>query len=167
MKKSILSIFTLILAIFFVACNDTATTDTKKTEADSTANDSKSVEDYIRKEALNFGEEIRKGDSVALASHYALNAVVMPPNSDAVTGNDLVGLWGGALRMGVKDFRLNITDITGGGDVYAETGTYEMFGANNKSMDKGKYVAVWKKENGNWKMYRDIWNSNMSAAPTK
>ena len=167
MKKSILFIFTLILAIFFVACNDTATTDTKKTEADSTANDSKSVEDYIRKEALNFGEEIRKGDSVALASHYASNAVVMPPNSDVVTGNDIAGLWGGVLRMGVKDFKLNITDITGSGDMYVETGTYEVFVADNKSIDKGKYVAVWKKENGNWKMYRDIWNSNMSAAPTK
>jgi ketosteroid isomerase-like protein len=166
MKKSILFIFTLILAIFFVACNDTTTTDTKMTAADSTAKDSKSVEDYIRKEALNFGEEIKRGDSVALASHYASDAVVMPPNSDAVTGKNIVGLWGGALRMGVKDFKLNITDITGGGDVYAETGTYEMFGADNKSMEKGKYVAVWKKYNGNWKMYRDIWNSN-SAAPTK
>jgi ketosteroid isomerase-like protein len=165
MKKSILFIFTLILAIFFVACNDD-TTDNKPASKDSTVSDNKSVEDHIRKEALNFEEEIRRGDSVALASHYASDAVVMPPNSDAVTGTDIVGLWGGALRMGVKDFKLNITDITGGGDVYAETGTYEMFGDNNKSLDKGKYVAVWKKENGTWKMYRDIWNSN-SAAPTK
>ena len=145
----------------------TSTTDTKKTGADSTTNGSKRVEDYIRKEALTFGEEIRKGDSIALASHYASNAVVMPPNSDVVTGNDIVGLWGGALRMGVKDFKLTITDITGGGDLYVETGNYEVFGADNKSLDKGKYVAVWKKENGNWKMYRDIWNSNIAAAPTK
>lgn len=165
MKRSILFIVTLSLTIFFVACNDTTSTDSIKTEADGMANDSKSVEDYIRNEALNFGEEIRKGDSVALAAHYASNAVVMPPNSDAVKGNDIVGLWGGVLRMGVKDFKLNITDITGGGDMYAETGTYEVLGADNKTLDKGKYVAVWKKENGNWKMYRDIWNSNMSAAP--
>lgn len=167
MKKNIVFVFTLILAIFFVACNDTTTTDIKKSETDSTVTDSRSVEDYIRKEALNFGEEIRRGDSVALASHYASNAVVMPPNSDAVTGNGIAGLWGGVLRMGVKDFKLNITDITGGGDVYAESGTYEVIGADNKSLDKGKYVAVWKKENGNWKMYRDIWNSNMPAAPAK
>lgn len=167
MKKSILFIFTLNLAIFFVACNDKATTDNKMTVADSTANDSKSVEDYIRKEALSFGEEIRRGDSVALASHYASDAVVMPPNSEVVKGNNIAGLWGGALRMGVKDFKLTITDITGGGNLYVETGNYEMFGADNKSLDKGKYVAAWKKDNGNWKMYRDIWNSNMPAAPTK
>lgn len=163
MKKNILFIFTLILAIFSVACNDTATSDTKSTVADSTENDRKSVEDYIRKEALNFGEEIRRGDSIALASHYASDAIVMPPNSEMVQGNNIAGLWGGVLRMGVKDFKLTITDITGDGDLYVETGNYEVFGAENKSLDKGKYVAVWKKENGNWKMYRDIWNSNMAA----
>ncbi len=167
MKKSILFFLTSILVIFIVACNDSATTDNKMAAKDSTMSDSKSVEDHIRKEALNFEEEIKRGDSVALASHYASDALVMPPNSDAVKGNNIAGLWGGALRMGVKDLKLNITDITGGGDVYAETGNYEMFGADNKSLDKGKYVAVWKKDNGIWKMYRDIWNSNMAMPSTK
>jgi len=37
MKKSILFIFTLLLAIFFVACNDTATIDNKMATTDSTA----------------------------------------------------------------------------------------------------------------------------------
>jgi len=166
MKKSIQFLLSSILVIFFVACND-ASTDNKPAAKESTVSDNKSVEDYIRKEALNFGEEIRRGDSVALASHYAADAVVMPPNSDVVKGNDITGLWGGALRMGVKDFKLTITDITGGGDLFVETGNYEMFGADSKSLDKGKYVAVWKKENDNWKMYRDIWNSNLAAADTK
>lgn len=166
MKKSILFLLSSILVIFFIACNDAAT-DNKPGAKDSTISDNKSVEDYIRKEALNFGEEIRRGDSVALASHYASDAVVMPPNSEVVKGNNIVGLWGGALRMGVKDFKLTITDITGARDLYVETGNYEMFGADNKSLDKGKYVAVWKNDNGAWKMYRDIWNSNMAAAPTK
>ena len=166
MKKSILFFLSSILVIFFVACNDAAT-DNKPAAKDSTMSDNKSVEDFIRKEGLNFGEEIRRGDSVALASHYASDAVVMPPNSEEVKGNNIAGLWGGTLKMGVKDFKLTITDITGGGDLYVETRHYEVFGADNKSLDKGKYVAVWKKENGNWKMYRDIWNSNMAAAPMK
>ena len=36
MKKSILFIFTFIFAIYFVACNDTATTDNKTAASDST-----------------------------------------------------------------------------------------------------------------------------------
>ena len=166
MKKSIQFFLSLILVISFVACND-ASTDNNPTAKDSAISDNKSVEDYIRKEALKFGEEVRRGDSVAMASHYASDAIVMPPNSEVVKGNNIAGLWGGALRMGVKDFKLTITDITGRGDLYAETGNYEVFGADNKSLDKGKYVAVWKKENGNWKMYRDIWNTNMPSVATK
>jgi len=167
MKKSILFVFTLFLAIFFVACNDTATTDIKTAATDSTGNDSESVKAHIKKEVSNFEEELRKGDSTAMAAHYSSDALVMPPNSEEVKGSGIVNMWGAAMRMGIKDAKLNITDISGGGDVYAETGTYEMFGADKKSLDKGKYVVVWKKDNGNWKMYRDIWNSNMAMMASK
>jgi hypothetical protein len=48
-----------------------------------------------------------------------------------------------------------------------ETGRYEIYGAENKLMDKGKYVVAWKPVNGDWKLYRDIFNSDMPAAPAK
>lgn len=166
MKKSILFIFTLMLAIFFVACNDASTT-TKTTAIDSTGNDNESVKAHIKKEDSNFEEEFKKGDSTALAAHYASDGMVMPPNGETVKGKDIAGMWGGASRMGLKELKINITDISGGGDLYAETGNYEMLGAANKSMDKGKYVVVWKKDNGNWKIYRDIWNSNMAMPASK
>jgi ketosteroid isomerase-like protein len=167
MKKSILFIFTLMLAIFFVACNGSATTDNKTAATDLTGNNSESIKAHIKKEASNFEEEVKRGDSTAIAAHYGSDALVMPPNSKPVKGNDIVNLWGGALRMGVKDLKLDITDISGGGDLYAETGNYEMLGADNKSLDKGKYVVVWKKDNGKWKIYRDIWNSNTAPPASK
>ena len=167
MKKSILFIFLLMPAIFFVACNDSASTDNKMSSKDSTGDNSESVKEHIKKEASNFEEDIKKGDSNALAAHYGAEAMVMPPNSEPVKGNDIVHLWGGAIKMGVKDLKLNITDIAGGGDLYSETGTYEMLGAENKSLDKGKYIVVWKKDNGNWKIYRDIWNSNVAPPASK
>ena len=152
---------------FFVACNGSATPDNKTAATDSTNNDNESVKAHIKKEASNFEEEFKKGDSTALASHYASDAMAMPPNSEPVKASDIVNLWGGAIRMGVKGLKLDITDISGGGNLYAETGTYEMLGADNKSLDKGKYVVVWKKDNGNWKIYRDIWNTNMAPPATK
>ena len=150
-------------SVFFAACNNPSPTDNANATRDSASHDDESVKSHIRKEALNWGEEVRRGDSAAMAAHYTSDAIVMPSNSEPVKGNDIVKFWGSVVRMGVKDLKLNITDISGDGDVYAETGTLELFGANNKSLDKGKYVVVWKKENGNWKMYRDIWNSNLPA----
>ena len=150
-------------AVFFAACNNPSATDNAATTQESARAADESVKAFIRKEASNFGEEVRRGDSTAMAAHYAADAIVMPSNSEAIRGNDIVKFWGSVIRMGVKDLKLTITDIAGGGDLYAETGTLELFGPDNKSLDKGKYVVVWKKENGNWKMYRDIWNSNLPA----
>lgn len=151
-------------AILFAACNNPSATDNANASKDSVSNDDESVKAEIRNSASRFEEEVRRGDSTAMAAHYSSDAIVMPSNSDPVKGNDILNFWGSVIRMGVKDLKLNITDIYGDGDVYSETGTLELFGADNKSLDKGKYVVVWKKENGNWKMYRDIWNSNSPAS---
>ncbi len=40
-------------------------------------------------------------------------------------------------------------------------------GDGSKNVDKGKYIVVWKKENGDWKVWRDIWNSDNPPPPSK
>jgi hypothetical protein len=30
-------------------------------------------------------------------------------------------------------------------------------------LDTGKYIVIWKRENGAWKWHRDIWNSSRPA----
>ncbi len=155
----------LLTAVSFVSCN--SKTDKSIEAKDSAGNDDETVKSYIRNEGSNFEEEVRRGDTAAMAAHYASDAMVMPDNSEPIKGKDILGFWGAALRMGVKEVKLDITDISGGGELYSETGNLELFGADNKSLDKGKYVVVWKKENGSWKMYRDIWNSNLPASGAK
>ena len=91
----------------------------------------------------------------------------MPPNSEPVPKDKIVSAWGGAIRMGVKDIKLTTDDVTGNGELAGETGNYEMYGDNNKLLDKGKYVVIWKNENGEWKLYRDIWNTSMPAKSKK
>ena len=162
--KHVLLKLLVVSALFLNACNTPSTTVDNTTSKDSTANDASKVEAFIKSEGSKFNEEMQRGDSNALAAHYASDAVVMPPNSEIVKGKDVIGVWGGAVRMGVKGFKLNTSDVTGGGDIYSETGTFEMTGADNKTMDKGKYITVWKNDKGSWKIYRDIWNTSMPAA---
>jgi ketosteroid isomerase-like protein len=77
---------------------------------------------------------------------------VMPLNSEPVPKDKIVSAWGGAIRMRVKDIKLTTDDVTGNGELAGETGKYEMYGDNNKLLDKGKYVVIWKNENGEWKL---------------
>ena len=84
----------------------------------------------------------------------------MPEGKSSVIGSMSKQL----AAMGVKSFTLNAGDITGNADQVVETGTWEM-GDGSKTIDKGKYIVVWKKENGNWKLWRDIWNSDNPPPP--
>jgi ketosteroid isomerase-like protein len=42
-------------------------------------------------------------------------------------------------------------------------GQYELSGAEGKRMDQGKYIVIWKKQVGQWKLYKDIWNTSISS----
>ncbi|HEY1201216.1 MAG TPA: DUF4440 domain-containing protein, partial [Niastella sp.] len=83
-------------------------------------------------------------------------------NSEPFKGAAIANAWGGAIRMGMKELKITTVDLTGNAELLVETGMYEMMGDGNKTLDKGKYVVVWKPEGDGWKIYRDIGNSNMA-----
>jgi ketosteroid isomerase-like protein len=163
--KHFLSAALVASSPFIFSCNQTATegsaigSDVSKTDINA------GIED-IRNQDKAFSVEFERGDSAAVAAHYASDAIVMPPNSEPVKKDAIASFWGAARRM-AKSLKLDISDISGSGDLIYETGTYEMTGENNQVVDKGKYVVVWKRENGSWKIARDIWNASMMPEPAK
>lgn len=111
-----------------------------------------------------FSALVAKGDAAGLAAMYATGAQVFPPNSDIVSGAaGIQAFWQGVMDAGIKGAKLTTLDVTVQGDLAAEVGTYEMSGADGKVVDSGKYVVVWKRERGRWKLHRDIWNTSMPA----
>ena len=49
------------------------------------------------------------------------------------------------------------------GDTAYEVGTYTLPGEGGKMLDVGKYVVVWKRVGGQWKLHRDIWTTSVPA----
>lgn len=149
--------------LFITACENAATEKAAdNTTADTaTAFDLSNARAWIEKDNEKFAEEAKRGDSNALAAHYASDGWAMFNNAEPFKGKDIASAWGGAIRMGMKEMKITTQDVVGNAELLAETGTYEMLGENNKVIDKGKYVVVWKPENGGWKIYRDIGNSSM------
>jgi ketosteroid isomerase-like protein len=37
----------------------------------------------------------------------------------------------------------------------------------DKTTEHGKYLNVWRKENGDWKIYSNMWNANAPATPAQ
>lgn len=118
-------------------------------------------------EAANarFSADFAKGDATAVASHYTTAAWAFPPNGDIVRGREAIGkLWKGVMDSGVKGVKLVTVEAEAHGDAAHEVGTYVLTGEGGKALDTGKYVVVWKRAGGQWRIHRDIWNTSMPAS---
>lgn len=115
-------------------------------------------------EAANkrFVEAFSKGDTARIAAMYAEGARVLPPNSPMVQGRQRIQeLWQSLINTGAK-LMLSTSDVEAQGNGVIEVGTYELIFPDNKR-DAGKYVVVWRRQKGDWKLAVDIWNSNLPA----
>ncbi len=122
--------------------------------------DMEAAKNEIRESNRLFNEAFVKGDSAATVSLYHSEAIVYPPHMKTMSRrNEMGSLVATVPSMGLKSATLTSTEIISAGDLVIETGTFEM-SDSSKVVEKGKYMVVWKKENGKYKMYRDIWNSD-------
>jgi ketosteroid isomerase-like protein len=120
----------------------------------------------IEQEAKKFSAALKKGDAAALAAMYSTDAKAMPPNEEMAQGRAAIQkVWQGAIDAGIRDLKLEVLEVEKEGGSLYEVGKYTLTGADGKHLDHGKYLVVWKREGGQWKLHRDIWNSSMPAPP--
>lgn len=112
----------------------------------------------------NIIKDILSGDSVAAANDYSKDAKLMPGNAASITGQDKIAAFWGGFSKTVTSFTLTTVEVWGDENYLTEEGTYEITPKDNKPHDIGKYVVVWKKEDGKWKLHRDLSNSDLPVA---
>jgi ketosteroid isomerase-like protein len=111
-------------------------------------------------------------DMAALDSYYADDATVLPANAEMITNKvAAVKYWTDHLTKNVDvSWTPMYVEAASGGDMAYVLGSYTMTtkpakGSKDKaSTDRGKYMAVWKKQaDGSWKAEADTWNSDLPA----
>ena len=128
-------------------------------------NASTDLRDAIATQNEQFMAAVKTGDAAGLAALYTENGQVLPPNSDFVTGQEAIeSFWQAVMGMGVKEANLEIVEVEGQGDTAIEVSTFALLGEGEQVLDKGKYIVIWKQEEGQWKLHRDIFNSSMPAS---
>jgi ketosteroid isomerase-like protein len=128
--------------------------------AGSTMLDLDAVKKEIAANNAMFDQAINAMDSAAMVSLYHSEAKIYPQGMNEIMREQMGGMTRMLSGMGIKNAVLTTSEVIGSGDVVVETGTFEMKGENSMVMDSGKYIVVWKKQDGKWKIYRDMWNSN-------
>ena len=109
---------------------------------------------------------IKTGDSAAFVSCYTKDACMMGNNMPKLCGPTGLGQFlTGARNAGIENLKLTVTEVIGDKDLISEEGTFEILANDGSLIDKGKYIVIWKTEDGKWKKYRDIFNSDMPPVP--
>lgn len=112
-----------------------------------------------------FVEAFNNGDAKGVAMNYLENAKIMPSNSEVIQGLEgIEAFWKGAMEMGLKKAELTTIQAEGLGNTAIEEGRYKLFLGNGQLADNGKYIVIWRKVKGSWKLDLDIWNSSMLPA---
>ena len=113
-----------------------------------------------------FMEHFHRQDAAGLANMYTADAQLLPPNADFMIGREAIqAFWQGAMEMGLKEAEIEIVEVEQLDETAVEMSRYKLFGAGKQLADQGKFIVIWKYVDGQWKLHRDIFNSNM-ALPT-
>ncbi len=123
-----------------------------------------SIEDQLRQCNDAFEAAFTRQDSAAIAKLYTDDALLLPPSAAEMQGIPAIGqFWQGAMQMGVAQARLTTFEAESYGDTAVEIGHFVLSAATGDTLDHGKYLVVWKQQNGQWFLHRDIWNSSQGA----
>ena len=113
-------------------------------------------------EAVNtkWMELFNKGDFEGVAQLYTVDAIAFPPGSAMVRGRAAIGtMWKGMAEQ-VSNPKVTTFEVKRLGPLAArEIGTFSLTtkGPSPKEVS-GKYLVVWERVAGEWKLAADIWN---------
>ena len=120
------------------------------------------VRDAFTSICQQFQKSLGQGDVEGMASNYLEDAKILPPNMDILEGRKTIqAFWQGALEMGIKSYKPEMTEVESSGNLGFCIGTYAIYGTDDQEINKGKFLTVLKNIDGKWKIYRDIFNSSI------
>jgi uncharacterized protein (TIGR02246 family) len=109
-------------------------------------------------------ETFARADAAGLAAIYTEDGQMLPPGSQTVEGRTAIeALWKGLFALPVKEFQVETRELLALDDDACEVGRYRLIGTDGSIFEAGKYVIIWRRGVGGWKIYRDIWNADVPA----
>lgn len=128
--------------------------------------DTAEVRQAIEAIIKQYADAYNRGDAAAFAALYTEEARLLPPNGPMIVGREAIqNSQQSDFDTGVSgDLQLTTLEVRVARDLAYEIGEYTSTIQPEEGeaiRDQGKYVGIWKRENGEWKLDVDIWNSSM------
>ena len=104
----------------------------------------------LRSGTAAWAKAFNAGDADGIVALYADAAVVMPPGATAVRGKSEMKAY----------FVKSIAESQSAGDLAWHSGALSVHSKSGVLLQTGKYVETWHRNDGKWRMIRDIWNTD-------
>lgn len=133
--------------------------------------DAAAVGDELKRETREWVAAYNAGDIDAVVEKFAPDAIVMPPESAAVTGaGEIRDLWAegsASLRDEGLAVKVGDDDVVGAADDVAwYSGSYTYTTGTGTEEPGGNFMQAWENRDGKWRVVRMIWNEDHPAQET-
>jgi uncharacterized protein (TIGR02246 family) len=109
-------------------------------------------------------QAVQDGDAAAAAALYTEDGKFLAPNADFLSGRDAIqGFFQAVIDSGIKGLNLSTLELEVQGDTAHEVGTYELVADGGAVADSGKFIVIWKRFDGTWRLHRDMINTSRPA----
>ncbi|MGV6845639.1 MAG: nuclear transport factor 2 family protein [Lutibacter sp.] len=153
MKKlkpiSISTIALLIISILLFSCKQKLSKKGLKSEINISV-----LKKEIELRLRDYERYLKNRDSIGLGNMYMKNAEIIP---STVGRKNIIKAFGSMIRDSITGSEFKTTNLWGNNQLLVEEGKGIWFRTDGTVVGRGKYLLVWKKESGKWKILRDTW----------
>jgi ketosteroid isomerase-like protein len=120
----------------------------------------------IEQKNAQFTQAHVAGDVATIDAMFTRDATSFPPGAEPAVGPEaLHALTVNFLKVGITTFTERTTTLYGNSELLIDQGEYEITYGPRNTVERGKYVNVWKQEDGAWKIQTNIWNESPARVP--
>ena len=122
------------------------------------------LKDEIQAAQDRLADAVAARDPQRAAALYTADARLIPQGAPAC--NDpaaIAAFFAGAFANGISSARFSTDEVEGDDAQATEIGRYELYavppGGERVLAAEGRYLVVWRKVDGAWRMHRDMFNT--------
>jgi ketosteroid isomerase-like protein len=109
--------------------------------------------------------DFNQGDAARTAADYANDAEILPPRHPAIEGRPAITAFFQANMDKYISFGTDTQWSVVRGDLAIEQGTYNVRNVRvGENVESGKYLRIWKRVDGTWKLYRDMFSPDTTLS---
>ena len=138
-----------ITLIFISSCEEKVTENVLNHKVDMST-----LEKEIETRLREYETHLQNGDSIALGKMYMEHAEIIP---STIGRENIIKAFGSSIRNGIRGSSFKTTHLWGNEQLLVEDGIGTWMYENGKIAGSGRYLLVWKKDAGEWKILRDTW----------